>query len=83
MGNLAGTSKKCTDFSPCMRWARKTSRCIKMSSGKKTMQFLADLWVIYWVFDWFGDSLAGLWVFSSFTANTSYRSDQKEVLFTK
>ena len=46
------------------------------------MQFLADLWVIYWVFDWFGDSLAGLWVFSSFTANTSYRSDQKEVLFT-
>ena len=54
-----------------------------MSSGKKAMQFLADLCVIYWVFDWFVDSLAGLWVFSSFTANTSYKSDQKEVLFTK
>ena len=33
------------------------------------MQFLADLWVICSVFDWFIGGLNGLWVVSSFISN--------------
>ena len=69
MRNVAGTSKKCMHFSSRVGWAKKKLRFIKNVSRKKRMQFLADLWVICSVFDWFIGGLNGLWVVSSFISN--------------
>lgn len=65
-----------------------------MSSGNKGcgswlingwfVQYLADLWVICCWFDWFVsglNGLAGLWMVSSFTANTFLFPSRLEVYF--
>ena len=51
-----------THFSSRVEWAKKKLRFIKNVFMKKRMQFLADLWVICSVFDWFMGGLDGLWV---------------------
>ena len=54
--------KKFTDFSSRAGWARKIMRFIKKAFREKMMRFLADQWVICFIFAWFEGGFAGLWV---------------------